>query len=320
MHIAVPDGQRSLLYVPHARHAYTSCEYEQLHLALERAGWQLVCGGGMTEAMADADILLLWRAYDAPFADPALGRRDRSGHRPLRCFYCDDIHYFDRNARARLLAAFEWADLILAAHPQALLRWFPELAPDKVSWLPHSAAPCFEPLYRPQDACLLLSAGNGWRYPFRQFCQVMLPPALCAPLDMADDEALPSLDAPAVRRARESRSQLMHRFPAMLTCGSVFGYLPAAVFEAMAAGCLVVAERQSLAPTLARLGFVDGEHFIGTDLMHVCDDARTVLELFQHRGEQWRAMVERAAEQVLTRHTCAERAQQLHRTCMALAA
>lgn len=320
MHIAVPEGQRYLLYVPHARHAYTSCEYEQLHLTLERAGWQLVCGGGVTRAMADADLLLLWRAYDAPFDGPALGRRDPNGRRPLRCFYCDDIHYFDRRARDRLLAAFAWADLILAAYPQALLRWFPELAPEKVSWLPHSAAPCFEPAYRPQDACLLLPAGHGWRYPFRQFCQTMLPSAVCAAVDMPDDETSPARDGPTVRRARESRALLMHRYPAMLTCGSVFGYLPASVFEAMAAGCLVIAERQSLVPTLVRLGFVDGEHFIGTDLMHVCDDAQTVLDLFLHRGEQWRAMVERAAERVLTGHTCAERALQLHRTCTALAA
>jgi hypothetical protein len=53
-----------------------------------------------------------------------------------------------------------------------------------------------------------------------------------------------SADSSALLRVgRERYAELLHAYPAMLICGSIFGYLVAKVFEGMAAGCLTICER-----------------------------------------------------------------------------
>jgi len=124
----------------------------------------------------------------------------------------------------------------------------------------------------------------------------------------ADSEAMQRL-------GRERFASLLREHPAMLVCGSIFGYLVAKVFEAMAAGCLVIAERESLGERLSALGFIEGEHYVGTDLRHVIEDATRVRDSFLHGDPARLHMVTNAMHKIADQHTTAVRAVQIHRIC-----
>jgi hypothetical protein len=101
----------------------------------------------------------------------------------------------------------------------------------------------------------------------------------------------------------------------MLVCGSIFGYLVSKVFEAMAAGCLVIAERSSLGERLSALEFIEGEHYIGTDFLHVIEDTMRVRDSFLRADPVWLNMVNNAMNKISAQHTTAVRAAQIHHIC-----
>jgi len=117
------------------------------------------------------------------------------------------------------------------------------------------------------------------------------------------------------RSGREHYGLVLRTYPAMLVCGSIFGYLVAKVFEGMAAGCLVICDRASLATQLTALGFVEGQHYIGTDVLHVIEDSTKVRNAFVRGDPVWKEIVTRAADKVSALHTTAVRASQIHQFC-----
>lgn len=320
-----------LLCVPAGWEAYISLEFHELQHTLVAQGWSLLEIGKVDDAailvaIRRARIVLLWEAYE--FLERQADALTASGAadtlRARKIVFCDDVHYFTDHRRRQRLRAFIWADLILATYPDKLLKWFPEIFPYKVQWTPHAAASYFQPAQAPSSDRILLSGARLWPYPFRQFCSEKLPDSVCEVVDHPGYPGYPGnrvhaicADPEAMRRFGQQRyALLLNRHPAMLVCGSVFGYLVAKVFEGMAAGCLVIADRASLGERMTALGLIEGEHYVGTDLLHVMEDAVAVRDAFL-RGDPWCArMVNNAARTIAARHTTAHRAAQIHRFCL----
>lgn len=319
-------GKTLLLCVPAGWETYISREFHELQQGLVALGWVMLIIDNATDeeiirAIARADVVLLWEAYELLERNKDSLCKPRST-RPgcKRLFFCDDVHFFTtarRNQRAR---AFLWADTIFATYPDKLGEWYPEIALEKIRWMPHCAAAAFQATFTPACDRILLSGSRTWPYPFRQFCHAKLPESLCHVIDHPGYPGYPGdrnnrMQAnPAAMNlvGGEHYATILQRYPAMLVCGSVFGYLVAKVFEAMAAGCLVMCERTSLASRLTALGFIEGVHYLATDLMHVAEDAEALHDMYLHRDTQWLRIVHAANKKVVACHTVSVRTRQIH--------
>lgn len=318
-----------VLCVPAGWESYISLEFYELHQGLVAHGWTKLVIDEMEDAAlvtaiqrARARAALLWEAYELLERNAAALNPTNAGP-PRRIVFCDDVHYFTSARRQQRLRAFDWADLILSTYPDKLRQWFPEVAAQKIHWSPHAAATCFRPAAMPSSNRVLLSGSRSWAYPFRQFCQAKLPGSVCEVVDHPGYPGYPGDRVNAARadpqafqqRAREQYAALLNSHPAMLVCGSIFGYLVAKVFEGMASRCLVIAERSSLAQRLALLGFIEGEHYVGTDLSHLIEDTVKVRDAFLRGDPNWARMADNAARKVNAQHTTAVRAAEIHRYC-----
>jgi hypothetical protein len=317
-----------LLCVPPGWETYISREFHELQEHLVALGWtKLIIGETSDTAIVDAirraKIVLLWEAYELLERHAEALCADSPYH-PRRIVFCDDVHHFTSHRRQQRMRAFDWADMILATYPDKLQQWYPEVEKQKIKWTPHSAASYFRPIFSPSSDRVLLSGSRTWPYPFRQFCHAKLPDTVC---DVVDHPGYPGYpgdkannmtadSASMTRLGGERYATLLCRYPAMLVCGSVFGYLVAKVFEGMAAGCLVICERASLGHRLSALGFVEGEHYIGTDLLNVIEDTTAVRDAFLRNDPQWARITANAFSKVSAQHTTAVRATQIHRMCM----
>jgi len=96
----------------------------------------------------------------------------------------------------------------------------------------------------------------------------------------------------------------------------IFNYLVAKVFEGMAAGCLILADRPSLGEQLTALGFCEGEHYLGTDVFHVTEDAAAFQRSFVDGDSCWSEITQRAEQHVAAHHTTAIRAKEIHALCI----
>lgn len=325
------DNQDFLLCVPRGWESYISREFYELQEGLVKRGWTKlvideVADSVILAAMSISSTVLLWEAYEFLERNFEMVSQRAGFTQPSqkRVVFCDDVHYFTPHRRAQRLRAFCWADMILATYPDKIAQWFPEVPNEKVKWTPHSAASYFQPSdERPSSNRILLSGSRTWPYPFRQFCHAKLSAAVC---DVVDHPGYPGYPGdrtndmradPEVmmRLSGERYASLLRSYPAMLACGSIFGYLVAKVFEGMAAGCLVICERASLGERLAALGFVEGEHFIGTSLHHVIGDAEDARNAFVRNDPLLTRIVSNAATKVHEQHTTAVRAAQIHRYC-----
>lgn len=332
-HSPKKDGHY-LLCVPKGWDTYISQEFHEIHLGLERLGWKKLViddtpDDTILDAWHDARIVLLWEAYELleRHADLLCNRSDSNGTRFV--FFCDDVHYFTPHRREQRMRAFDWADLILATYPDKLVEWFPETRQGKIAWSPHAAASYFfqsnsHPLAARESNSILLSGSRSWPYPFRQFCNLKIPGSICTVIDHPGYPGYPGdransshADTEALMRVgRERYAELLHAHPATLVCGSVFNYLVAKVFESMAAGCIALCERASLGRRLSELGFIEGEHFVGTSLQTVIDDCSNLHKACMRSDPRLEQMASNASLKVAHGHSTMVRAKQIHQMCI----
>jgi len=316
-----------VLCVPKGWDAYISKEFHEIHRGLVELGWMLLIveetdDKTLRDAIHNARCVLLWECYEM------LDRHEQwlstlpAG--VTRAVFCDDVHYFTAHRQKQRQRAFDWAQLVLATYPHKLAEWFPGVT-KTIKWTPHVAASYFTPMFAPACDKILLSGSRTWPYPFRQFCASKLSREVCDVLDHPGYPGYPGdranqmrADSHALAHVAGSRyAAILRRHPAMLVCGSIFDYLVAKVFEGMASGCLIIADRASLGSQLDALGFHEGEHYIGTDIFHVIEDAAAVQRLFVSADARWAAITERAERKVRERHTTAQRARDIHASCLA---
>jgi hypothetical protein len=325
-----PSPGEWVLCVPSGWDTYISLEFHELHQGLVARGWTRLCigeteDGEILRAIRTARVALLWEAYELLERNVVSLKMETAADARAckRIVFCDDVHYFTEHRRQQRLRAFCWADLILATYPDKLAQWFPEVAAKPIYWTPHAAASYFQPASALSSDRVLLTGSRTWPYPFRQFCQAKLAVTVCAVVDHPGYPGYPGdranthqADLDAMRRlGREHYATLLNSHPAMLACGSIFGYLVAKVFEGMAAGCLVIAERASLGERLSALGFIEGEHYVGTDLLHVIEDVARVRDQCLRDDPAVRRMVDNAARKISDQHTTSVRAAQIHHIC-----
>ena len=314
-----------VLCVPAGWEAYISKEFYEIHQHLASLGWKSievdsVDDARLVDCVRRARLVLLWECYE--LLERCAESFATLPKRVTRVVFCDDVHYFSIHRRTQRQRAFDWADVILATYPAKIADWFPEVK-KRIEWVPHSAASYFTPVFAPASDRLLLSGSRAWPYPFRQFCAAKLPADVC---DVVEHPGYPGYPGDKANQMRadpqalmafggERYASLLRRYPAMLVCGSIFHYLVAKVFEGMAAGCLVLAERSSLGAQLQALGFCEGEHYLGTDIFSVIEDAASVQRSFINGDRRWSAMTEKAAQKVAEHHTTAIRAGEIHALC-----
>jgi hypothetical protein len=311
--------------------SYISCEFHEIHTELIKLGWKRLVIDEVNDmdilsAIHRAKVVLLWEAYEfIERNELVLMNEPDSSTTAKKFFFCDDPHFFSPYRRGQRLRAFNWAETILATYPDKLHEWFPEVPSSKIKWMPHSAASCFSPTFEPSSDLILLSGSRTWPYPFRQFCHIKLPVDVC---DIVDHPGYPGYPGDVNNKSKHDQMQMKHvgreqyanllrRYPAMLVCGSIFNYLVAKVFEGMSAGCLVICDRASLSHRLSMLGFVEGQHYIGTDIFHVVDDAVTVKNMYLHDRQRWRFIVDNAFKKVHAEHRTEHRAAQINHECTA---
>lgn len=324
---AAPDSEKLVLCVPAGWEKYISLEFHEIQKFLVKCGWLRVVvdeddDAHILSAISDADVVIMWETYE--FIDRNLFKLSCVGNAVHRYFFCDDVHYFTPGRRQQRLRAFQWANQILATYPDKLRQWYPEVVATNVRWMPHAAASYFRPGKDVSSDKVLLSGSCTWPYPFRQFCRAKLPASVCDVIDHpgypgypGDKSNLQKADPSTFDHFGQQRyAALLQMYPAMLACGSIFGYLVAKVFEAMATGCLVIAERASLGARLHALGFVEGEDYVATDVFNVIEDATRVCHGFMQGDLQLRRVVANARNKVVENHTTFRRAAQIHHLCI----
>lgn len=318
-----------LLCVPAGWDTYISLEFYELQQGLVGCGWTKVVIDEVDDvviidAINRARVVLLWEAYELLERNASLLCNNSHSSNAKRIIFCDDVHFFTQHRRDQRLRAFEWAEIILATYPDKLKEWFPEVEKNKIRWTPHSAASYFNAdIFVPSSDRILLSGSRTWPYPFRQFCQAKLPESVCHVVDHPGYPGYPgdktnSMQANAsalMHLGGKNYAQLLRSHPAMIVCGSIFGYLVAKVFEGMAAGCLTICERTSLGERLTALGFIEDVHYIGTDFQTVIKDSIDIRDAFL-RGDQKIKNIVTAAHIRSAEHTTAARVVQIHNICM----
>jgi hypothetical protein len=324
------ESSKLLLCVPAGWETYISREFYELQEGLVAIGWSKLVVDEAEDAVIVAAIhrartVLLWEAYELLERNTEVlcNASALAEKQSRRIFFCDDVHHFSSHRRQQRLRAFNWADVSLATYPDKLLQWYPEIDKRKIKFTPHSAASYFKPAPSPSSDRILLSGSRTWPYPFRQFCHAKLPVTVCEVVDhpgypgYPGDKANNTQTDPVamLRLGGERYAALLCRYPAMLVCGSVFNYLVAKVFEGMAAGCLIICERASLGDRLATLGFIEGEHYIGTEFFHVIEDTIAIRDAFLRNDPMWKRMTESASRKISEQHTTSVRSTQIHRLC-----
>jgi hypothetical protein len=320
------SDNKLILCVPQGWESYISCEFFEIQSHLVKLGWSKLVIDEISDeyilnSIFKAKVVLLWEAYEFIERNENFFFRTLPELSDLRkIFFCDDAHYFTSYRRQQRLRAFMWADTILATYPTKIHHWYPEISESKIRWTPHAVASFFYPNFMPATDRILLSGSRTWPYPFRQFCHLKLAKEICDVVDHpgypgypGDKHNLSNSNSEHLQHVgREQYADLLRQYAAMLVCGSIFNYLVAKVFEGMAAGCLMLCDRESLGPQLAELGFQEGEHYMGTDIFHVQDDVQRVKIMFLEENTQWKTIVEKSAEKVLEEHTTSTRAKQIH--------
>ena len=245
----------------------------------------------------------------------------------------DDSHWHGRSkgeatahhlARSQNLAK---ADVIVATYAYTLPKYYPNLNPSSIMWLPHAASPEFVLSLNPHPRVAAFIAGtlSKW-YPLRQQAAALARrrPDIVVhthPGDFPAKEGGPLhgqglyTKFPALRN--KAARVLAREFNSHLACivdGLALWHTIAKVFEISASGCLLILDDGLIGP-LSWLGFTTGVHYVpfnASSLEHVIDSVlnpsrRTAVDEIRRNGQAL----------VLTRHLVFHRACVLHEAALA---
>lgn len=324
-HTSISTGK--VLCVPSGWESYVSCEFHEIHCELESLNWKKIIVNGendfeVLDEIACANVVIFWELYEF------IERNEKyllKISNPLKnackkIFFCDDVHYFTRHRQEQRIRAFTWADIIFATYPDRIRDWYPSINNEKIVWMPHSAAGIFYPGNAYRLDKILLSGSRSWPYPFRQFCNDKIPSYIC---DKINHPGCPGYPGDKLNKSESDSEKMkevgrleygnvLRKYPAMIVCGSIFHYLVAKVFEGMASGCLVVCESTSLRDDLSKLGFIDGEHYIGTSYFSILSDVEKLKINFYENNLVYQEICNKALRMVMKSHTTIRRAEQIN--------
>jgi len=251
------------------------------------------------------EVVLFWESY------PQLARyADSFADRGTRVFVmADDLHH----KRDAMDDALSVVDGILSTYAPRLRTYFPAVDPARVTWVPHSASPDFLlPFEESPRPVVFVSGAMNHAYPLRlamrelalrrpELARVHEHPGYECQFDYSRDE-----------RVGPGYAAKMRECLAAFTDALVHHYVIAKHFEIPATGALLLADR-AVAPQLATLGFIDGEHYVSL----VAEDLKATIErvLDRRNRAEIDAIRRRGHALVHARHTTAHRAQQIDEVC-----
>jgi hypothetical protein len=253
------------------------------------------------------EVVLFWESY----AEVARHTRWLQDVGTRVYVMTDDLH----KDRAGMVEALLSADGILSTYPRSLFERFPPVDRARVTWMPHSASSDFvlplnpDPRYRQ----VFVSGAMNEIYPLRM---------LMRSLGLRRPELVRLQDHPGYRtnysypddvRVGRGYAQSIRSCLAAFTDGSRYRYLVAKHFEIPATGALLLADRV-MAPQLAELGLIDGEHYVSVSAEDFEPTVERVLD--PRNGEEIDAIRQRGHDLVYERHTTAHRALQIDAVCV----
>ncbi|HKO55312.1 MAG TPA: glycosyltransferase [Thermoanaerobaculia bacterium] len=253
------------------------------------------------------EVVLFWESY------MDVARHTRWLHDVGTRVYVmtDDLHKERQGMREGLLTA----DGVLSTYPLPFAERFPQVDRARVTWIPHSASSDFVlPLApNPRYRQVFVSGATNELYPLRM---------LMRGLGMRRPELVRVQDHPGYRidyaypedvRVGRGYAQSIRSCLAGFTDASRNRYIVAKHFEIPATGALLLADR-TVAPELAELGFIDGEHYVSV----TADDYEPIVERVLDPGnaDEIDAIRARGHQLVYERHTTAHRAMQIDAVCV----
>jgi len=298
---------------------YVSREFWATFDALRDYGWNLMeqaqlpdhgdlfapvirhyAGGGWP------DVVLFWESYMDAYRWGRVLQEEGTRVYVL----LDDLHH----NLARQHDALRNADGVLATYAPRIHDYIPGLDDAKVTWVPHAANPDFllEPNETPHSL-VFVSGAMADCYPLRQ---AMRDLAEHRP-DLATYHIHPgyyfSYDYNRDARVGPRFASRMRECLAGFTDALIHRYIVAKHFEIPATGALLVADR-AVAPLLAQLGFVDGEHYVSVTREELEATVERVLD--PRNREEIDAIRRRGHALVHARHTTAHRTRQIDEVCV----
>jgi Glycosyl transferases group 1 len=221
-------------------------------------------------------VVLFWETYDLfNSVQPAL--------HDLGCrlaLFVDDLHMlwgheYDRGAKLTALAG---CDLVLASYGYVFAEFFPELAEQRVQWIPHAASADFALPFNDQpENAILLSGFIGSLYPLRARMLDLREHSLDTIVRYQHPGYTDRFDHASDPRVGAGYARTIHRFRAGFTDALKFRYVVAKYFEIPATGALLVADG-AVAEPLRQLGFQPDVHYIPVFLDNLEDKIRYILE------------------------------------------
>jgi hypothetical protein len=249
------------------------------------------------------DVILFWEGYEfiRAFAQPIQALACR------KAIFADDLHGDSEASRCARLTAYLICDTVFPTYGARFEELFPEVYRfNRVVWVPHSASPDFLMAWneRPENA-VLLSGAIDQHYPFREAMK-----ALC------DARSYPIVHHPHPGyhcgyhdrkdpRVGSGYARMLNRYRVAFTDSSRYGYVVAKFFEIPATGSLLLADSAAM-PSLRKLGFIAGEHYVPVSPEEVEGQSRYVLDESNH--PEIDAIRRNAQALVRNRHTTSERA------------
>jgi len=256
------------------------------------------------------EVMLFWGGYEL------LGPREAELRRVecLKCAFVDDLHTWNDTAKHQRHKGLSICDMIFATYAYALGEFHPDLAEDKqVVWIPHSASPDFMIDYNECPAnSILLSGALHPLYPLRCQMKSLYDQGAYAIVFHPHPGYRCGYDYDNDCRVGRQHAKSINGFRAAFTDCLKYRYVVAKYFEIPATGALLLAE-DAASEYLARLGFTDGEHYVGVSSQTLEEMIRYVLSEANH--PQVDAIRRRGQELVWRDHKTADRARMIHEAC-----
>lgn len=296
---------------------YVSREFWTTFSLLTQFGWSVLETielRGNEDALGDLlrqrtggwpDAVLFWESY--PYAADQTETFRKHGARVY--VMTDDLHH----GRKAIGEALHLADGILATYAPRVSHYFPHLDPARVTWVPHAAGPDFLlPVNETPRPVVFVSGEIGDVYPLRmkmrglaerrpELAYLHVHPGYHCTYDYSSDP-----------RVGRGFAETMRECLAGFTDALVHHYIIAKHFEIPATGALLIADR-AVGPQLEALGFVDGEHYVGTSADELEATVERVLDPGNRAGID--AIRRRGHDLVHRCHTTLHRARQIDAVC-----
>ncbi len=252
------------------------------------------------------EVVLFWESYPAVVrcANALAG----SGTRIY--VLIDDLH----RPHALMDEALHAVDGVLATYAPRIGTYRPAVDRSRVTWVPHAAGPDFLlPVEESPLPVVFVSGAMAAAYPLRLAMREL---AVRRP-GLARLHAHPgyecTFDHSSDTRVGRGYAAAMRQCLAAFTDALSYRYVVAKHFEIPATGALLIAERD-VAPQLAELGLIDGQHYAGVS----AGDLEAVVErvLDPRNGDEVDAIRRRGHALVHARHTTLHRARQIDEVCL----